>query len=219
METGPTFVRVGLLVTGDVAVRSAHSLQAHRVVDEVVVIGPAKSKSFQVVGSADGCDFLVGHGETAPGLAREHGVPLIWDGPEPAAGVAVWAASPSGLAVALAAREPDPRVVAVAHPEIEDSTPSRSTRFPDPVGRLGVFDGTLGEKPIALARADNEFAACLVEGASRRVTVVDHGGFLSGVSLAAGIAVANGTPRPVWDRPLPYLEAAIEMGLVMAESG
>jgi len=218
VEAGPTVVKVGLLVTGDVAVRSAHSLQSHPGVDEVVVIGPAKSKSFEVVASAEECDYLVGHGDTAPGLARDHGVPLIWDGPHPEDGVAVWAASPPGLALALAARESDPRLVAVAHPDIDDSATTHTTRFPDPVGRLGVFDATVGDKPVALARSNNDFAACLVEGAGRRVTVVDHGGFLSGVALAAAIAVADGIPRPVWEGSLPYLEAVTEMGLVMAES-
>ncbi len=42
-------MRIGLLVTGDTSVRAAHSLQAHPGVDEVVVIGPAQSKSFEVV--------------------------------------------------------------------------------------------------------------------------------------------------------------------------
>ncbi|MFP4074456.1 MAG: hypothetical protein ACLFVZ_10500, partial [Actinomycetota bacterium] len=64
----------------------------------------------------------------------------------------------------------------------------------------------------------NEFAACLAVGASRRVTVVDHGGFMAGVALAAAVAAANGTNRSVWDEALAYLEAATEMGLVMAES-
>jgi hypothetical protein len=211
-------VRVGLLVTGDTAVRSAHSLQAHPDVDEVVVIGPAKSKSFAVVGSAEGCDYLVGHGEAAPGLARKHGVPLIWDGEDPEEGVAVWGASPTGLAIALAAREPDPRLVAVAHPEIDPKGTTHTTRFPDPIGRVGVVDGSIGGRPVALAHSPNDFAACLAVGAGRRVTVVDHGGFLSGVALAAGIAVGNGSSRPIWDDALPYLETATAMGLVMAES-
>lgn len=219
MEAGPSFVRVGLLVTGDTAVRSAHSLQAHPGVDEVVVVGPAKSRSFEVAENADGCDLLVGHGEKAPRLARKHGVPLIWDGEGPEEeGVAVWGASPTGLAIALASREPDPRLVAVAHPDIPGSDTTRSTRFPDPVGRVEVFDATLGGRPVALAASPNEFAACLAVGAGRRVTVVDHGGFMSGVALAAGIAAANGVGRPVWDEALSYLEAATEMGLVMAES-
>lgn len=210
-------MKVGLLVTGDIAVRSAHSLQAHPGVAEVVVIGPAQSKSFEVVDSAEGCDYLVGHGESAPALARENGVPLIWDGEGPEEGVAVWGASPTGLAIALASREADQRLVAVAHPEIDDARTSRTTRFPDPVGRLGVFDGTVGGRPVALAHSPNEFAACLAVGASRRVTVVDHGAFLSGVALAAGVAAANGSGGPVWESALPYLEAVIEMGLVMAE--
>jgi hypothetical protein len=212
-------VRVGLLVTGDTAVRAAHSLQAHPEVDDVVVIGPARSKSFTVVDDAASCDLLVGNGPTAPGIARRQGVPLIWDGEGPREGVTVWGASPTGLALALAAREPDPRLVAVAHPEIENGGSSRSTRFPDPIGNLGIFDATLGGRPVALARSPNEFAACLAVGAARSVTVVDHGGFLSGVALAAGIAAANGTDRPVWEDSLSYLEAATEMGLVMAESG
>lgn len=212
-------MRVGLLVTGDVSVRAAHSLQAHPGVDEVVVIGPAKSKSFEVVESADDCDYLVGSGPTAPGLARKQGRPLIWDGDQPEDGLAVWGASPIGVAIALASREPDPRLVAVAHPSIDGSGSTRTTRFPDPVGRLGVRDTQVDGRPIALARSNNEFAACLTVGAGRRVTVVDHGDFLSGVALAAGVAVAGDEPVPVWERALPYLEAATEMGLVMAESG
>jgi hypothetical protein len=199
-------------------VRAAHSLQAHPGVEEVVVIGPAKSKSFEVVDSAQSCDYLVGSGPSAPGLARKQGRPLIWDGDEPAESVAVWGASPVGVAIALAAREPDPRLVAVAHPAIDSNGSTRTTRFPDPVGRLGVRDTQVGGRPIALAHSTNEFAACLAVGASRRVTVVDDGAFLSGVSLAAGIAAVGDDPKPVWENALPYLEAATEMGLVMAES-
>ena len=211
-------MRVGLLVTGDTAVRSAHSLQAHPGVDEVVVVGPARSKSFEVVPTAEDCDYLVGHGAAAPELARKHGVPLIWDGAEPGDGVAVWGASPTGLAIALASREADPRLVAVAHPEFDDKGGDRTTRFPEPIGRVGVVDSSLGGRPVALAGSPNDFAACLAVGATRRVAVVDHGAFMSGVALAAGIAVANGPVRPVWEDALPYLEAVTEMGLVMAES-
>lgn len=212
-------MRVGLLVTGDTAVRSAHSLQTHPGVDEVVVIGPARSKSFEVVDTADDCAYLVGHGPSAPALARKHGVPLIWDGEGPEEGVAVWGAGPAGLALCLAARESDPRLVAVAHPDIPNKGTTRTTRFPDPVGRVGVFDATLGGRPVALGPSPNDFAACLTMGGTRRVTVLDHGGFLSGVALAAGIAIANGSGRPVWDDALSYLQAITEMGLVMAESG
>lgn len=211
-------MRVGLLVTGDISVRAAHTLQAHPGVDEVVVVGPAKSKSFEVVDTAKDVDYLVGSGPSAPGLAHKHGKPLIWDGDEPADGVVVWGASPVGIAITLAAREPDPRLVAVAHPAIDGNGSSRTTRFPDPVGRLGVRDVQVSGRPVALAQSNNEFAACLAVGGSRRVTVVDDGNFLSGVALAAGIAAAGDTPAPVWERALPYLEAATEMGLVMAES-
>lgn len=211
-------MRIGLLVTGDISVRAAHALQAHPGIDDVVVIGPAKSKSFEVAETAEECDLLVGSGPTSPGLAIKHGVPLVWDGDEAAEGVAVWGSSPVGLALALATREADPRLVAVAHPAIDGNGASRTTRFPDPVGRLGVRDEQVDGRPIALASSTNEFAACLAVGAGRRVTVVDHGDFLSGIALAAGVAVAGRTPAPVWERSLRYLEAATEMGLVMAES-
>ena len=198
--------------------RAAHTLQAHGPVDEVVVIGPATSKSFEVVDTAAGCDLLVGSGPSAPEMARRHAVPLIWDGEEGGEGIAVWGASPVGVALALAAREPDPRLVAVAHPDLAEGQPGRTTRFPDPVGRVGVEDGEFGGRPVALAHSPNEFAACLAVGAGRRVTVVDHGAFMSGVALAAGVAAANGGSGPVWDAALPYLETVTEMGLVMAES-
>lgn len=212
-------MRIGLLVTGDTSVRAAHSLQAHPGVDEVVVIGPAQSKSFEVVGTAAGCDCLVGSGDTAPRLAQRHGVPLIWDGLESHPGVAVWGASPEGIALALATREPDPRLVALAHPEVAEGPTTRATRFPDPVGRVEVRDEQLDGRPIAIGRSPNEFSACLVEGATRRVTVVDHGAFLAGVALAAAVSCLDGDERPVWDSALPYLQTVTEMGLVMAESG
>lgn len=212
-------MRVGLLVTGDTSVRAAHSLQAHPGVTEVVVVGPAQSKSFEVVDTADGCDYLVGSGPDAPARATRANVPLIWDGGGPEDGVAVWGASPLGLVLALASREPDPRLVAIAHPDFPSGGTGRTTRFPDPVGRVSVADDTFGGRPIAIAHSPNEFAACLAEGASRRVTVVDHGRFLSGVALAGGIAAVQDDPGPVWDKALPYLEAVTEMGLVMAESG
>ena len=213
-------MRVGLLVTGDTSVRAAHSLQAHPGVDEVVVIGPATSRSFEVVATAAGCDFLVGSGPTAPGLARQHGVSLIWDGDAAdGVGLAAWGASPAGLTVALASREPDPRLVAVAHPDIDGTGASRQTRFPDPVGRVAVRDDRYGGRPLAVGHSPNEFAACLAVGAERRVAVVDHGAFMSGVALAAGISVASDSGSSVWESALPYLEAAAEMGLVMAESG
>lgn len=211
-------MRIGLLVTGDVSVRAAHSLAAHGGIDEVVVLGPATSKSFEVVEDAAGCDYLVGSGPSAPETARGHDVPLIWDGTKIEDGVAVWGASPTGLALALAAREPDPRLVAVAHPDLAIDTFDRTTRFPDPVGRVGVREAQLDGRPVAEAHSPNEFAACLAVGVNRRVAVVDHGHFLSGVALAAGIAVANGGTVAVWDKPLPYLETATDMGLVMAES-
>ncbi|HEX6222143.1 MAG TPA: hypothetical protein VF115_13715 [Acidimicrobiia bacterium] len=211
-------MRIGLLVTGDVSVRAAHSLAAHTGIDDVVVVGPANSKSFEVVETAEGCDYLVGSGPSAPQMARNQGVPLVWDGATADEGVAVWGASPTGLALALAARESDPRLVAVAHPDLVIDVFDRTTRFPDPVGRVGVREAQLDGRPVAQAHSPNEFAACLAIGARRRVTVVDHGHFLSGVALAAGVSIANGGTVGVWEAALPYLETATEMGLVMAES-
>lgn len=210
-------MRIGLLVTGDASVRAGHSLAAHPGIDELVVIGPARSKSFEVVDTAEGCDFLIGCGEQAPKMARRHGVSLVWDGDQPAKGVSVWGASPLGLVLALAAREDDPRLVAVAHKDFLDGATDRFTRFPEPVGRVGVHDERPGGRPVAVGRSRNQFSACLVEGASRRVTIVDDGSFLAGISLAAGVAVAMEDGGAVWDSALTYLEAATAMGLVMAE--
>lgn len=209
-------MRIGVLVTGDVAVRAAHSLGAHPQVDEVVVVGPARSKSFEVVDSAEGCDFLVGSGPEAPGRARSHGVPLLWDGESLERGVQVWGASPQGLTLAMASRETDPRLVALAHPGLAGGKDHRA-RFPAPIGRLEVSDSTYAGRRIAIAASPNEFAACLAIGAGRRVTIIDDGLFLSGIALAAAIAVAGEDPKPVWDSALAYLQAATGMGLVMAE--
>lgn len=209
-------MRIGVLVTGDIAVRAAHSLSAHPGIDEVVVIGPARSKSFPVVSDPEGCAFLLGTGRDAPERARALGVDLIWDGDEAEPGVRVWGGSPVGLALALAAREPDPRLVAVAHPDLDEGDRSQ-IRFPDPIGPASVADVVLDGRPVAVARSSTPFAAALVEGAQRKVTIVDDGDFLSGIALAAAVMVAGAEPAPVWDHALDYLQAATAMGLVMAE--
>ncbi|MEX1124429.1 MAG: hypothetical protein WD895_09430 [Acidimicrobiia bacterium] len=206
---------VGVLVTGDTAVRAAHSLSAHRTVDEVVVVGPARSKSFRVVPSAEGCDLLVGTGPDAPALARNHGVRLIWDGESTEEGVIVAGGSPAGLALAMASREPDPRLVAVAHPDYAEGS-DHAVRFPEPVGRATVADTTYSQRRVAMANSPNRFAACLAVGAGRSVTIVDDGAFLSGIALAAGVDLAGDTPLMVFDDALTYLQTATDMGLVMA---
>lgn len=203
-------------MTGDIAVRAAHSLAAHHSVDEVVVVGPARSKSFEVVESAEGCDLLVGSGPDAPKRASKHGVQLLWDGASSEESVRVWGASPQGLTLAMASRESDPRLVAVAHPNIDGGRDHRA-RFPDPIGTLDVADGTYAGHRLGAAASPSPFAACLAIGADRRVTMIDDGDFLSGIALAAAVAVADGDPMPVWEAALPYLQTATEMGLVMAE--
>jgi hypothetical protein len=209
-------VRVGVLASGDTAVRAAHSLAAHSTVEEVVVIGPARSRSFRVVPDATECDILVGSGTGAPGRARKLETPLLWDGETPEEGVMVWGATPIGLALALAAREPDPRIVAAAHPDFDEGS-DHLVRFPDPVGSVKVADATFAGRRVALAHSPDRFAACLAVGSERMVTIVDDGGFLSGIALAAGIDALNGDPAAVWDRALPYLKAAAALGLVMAD--
>ena len=210
-------MRIGVLVTGDIAVRAAHSLSTHPEVDEVVVIGPARSRSFEVVDDAEGCDYLIGSGDEAPGIASQHQVPLLWDGETNERGVAVWGASPQGLTLALASRETDPRLVALAHPSLDGGKDHRA-RFPDPIGRIDVADAVYSGHRIGLGQSPNEFAACLAIGANRRVTIIDSGLFLSGVALAAAIAATGADPGPVWETALPYLEATTELGLVMAEN-
>ncbi len=209
-------MRVGVLVTGDNAVRAAHSLSAHPTVDEVVVIGPARSKSFEVVPSAAGCDLLLGSGPDAPGLARKHGVDLIWDGETLEPGVRVAAGSVAGIALALADRETDLRLVAASHPDYEEGE-DHAVRFPEPVGAGAVTDLSYAGRRIALAHSGNRFAACLAVGARRRVTIVDDAAFLSGVALAAAADVAGSEPTLVFERSLDYLQAATAMGLVMAD--
>ncbi len=211
-------MKIGVLVTGDTAVRAAHSLSAHPTVDEVVVIGPARSKSFKVVETADDCDLLIGTGDSAPKEARKLDVPLVWDGDSPVEGVAVWGANPSGMTLALAARETDPRLVAMAHPEAAGGS-DHVARFPDPIGTLDVADTTYSGQRLSVGRSPNEFCACLAVGAARKVTIVDNGDFLSGIALAAGVEVAGEEPLAVWDEALVYLQCATTMGLVMAEDG
>ena len=209
-------MKVGVLASGDTAVRAAHCLSAHDGVEEVVVVGPARSRSFRVVPDASECDLLIGSGDAAPARARKFGVPLLWDGDNPAEGVIVWGASPVGLALALGAREPDPRIIAVAHPDLEEGF-DHQVRFPDPVGPAKVADTTFGGKHVALAKSPDRFAACLAVGSERQVTIVDDGTFMSGIALAAAIDIVGEEPAPVWDSALAYLQAVAVMGLVMAE--
>jgi hypothetical protein len=182
----------------------------------VVVIGPARSRSFRVVPDASEVDFLIGSGDGAPVLARKLGAPLLWDGDNPADGVLVWGASPVGLALALGAREPDPRIIAVAHPDLDEGF-DHQVRFPDPVGAAKVADATFGGKHVALAQSPDRFAACLAVGSERQVTIVDDGAFMSGIALAAAIDVLAEEAAPVWESALAYLQSAAAMGLVMAE--
>jgi hypothetical protein len=120
------------------------------------------------------------------------------------------------LALALADREPDPRLVAAVHPNLASGTDT-TARFPDPIGLLSIADSEYGGRRLASGRSNNEFAAALAVGTSRRVTIVDSADFLSGIALAAAVDVAAGHPRPVWQDPLTYLTTATAMGLVMAE--
>ena len=155
-------------------------------------------------------------GTPLPVRARKLEVPLLWDGDNPAEGVIVWGASPVGLALALGAREPDPRVIAVAHPDLEEGF-DHQVRFPDPVGPAKVADATFGGKHVALAKSPDRFAACLAVGSERQVTIVDDGAFMSGIALAAAIDIVGEGAAPVWDSALAYLQTAAVMGLVMAE--
>jgi hypothetical protein len=182
----------------------------------VVVIGPATSKSFQVVPDAADCDYLIGSGPDAPARASRLGRPLIWDGEGAETSVAVFGAGARGLTLAVAARESDLQLVAVAHPDLEAGG-DRTIAYPEPVGIQPSRDEVYGGKRLATAGSPNGFAACLVSGAGRRVAIVDDAAFLSGVALAAGFGVLDEGPVPVWEEALSYLRTAVAMGLVMAE--
>lgn len=211
-------MKVGVLVTGDTAVRAAHSLSAQDGISEVVVIGPARSKSFKVVDDASGCDVLVGSGPKAPALARKHGLPLVWDGTGPKTGVRVWGADPAGITISLSIGESDRRLVAVAHPEISSNGEDRRVRFPAPVGLTMVRDTSVDGQPLAVGRSKNEYASSYVVAGSRTLTILEDGKFMGGVALAAGVSVLSDTPRPVWDAPETYLSTVFSMGLVLAEA-
>jgi hypothetical protein len=128
--------------------------------------------------------------------------------------VSVYGASPEGLTLALAARETDPRVIAVAHPDLEGGDDQR-IRFPDPIGSLGTINTVYAGRSLAVAKASDRFAVCLAVGTERRVTVIDDAAFMSGIALAAGVAALNGGATAVWDEALAYLNTATEMGLAM----
>lgn len=215
MAAHPAIVRIGVLMTGDRAVRAAHSLAADPLAEEVVVVGPAKSRSFKVVEEPSQCDLLIGSGPTAPAKAREFGLPLVWDGKKRTNGVSVWGANLAGLALAMAERESRVTTIAIADPDAPAGSGS-SVRFAKPVGATQVAEIALNGHSLLQGKSYNDHAGCLVVSKSRRVTIIDKADFLSGIALAAGVAVLAGEPRPVWDASLVYLETAVAMGLVMA---
>ena len=211
-------MKVGVLIGGgDHSVRAAHSLAADPLTELVVVVGPAKSRSFKIVDDPSGLDVLVGSGPDAPKQALGFGLPLIWDGIERVEGARVWGASVSGMAAAMATRERRVEVVAAAHPDHPPGGGS-SLRFARPVGATQVDSVTHGPHQVLVGKSYNDYAACLVLARKRRLTIVDQAAFISGIALAAGLAVFADSPRAVWDDALPYLETATGMGLVMAEA-
>jgi len=187
------------------------------MVDELVVLGPAKSSNFRVVKSAEGLDLLVGSGSGAPPEARKHGLPLVWDGNEQVDGVQVWGASIFGIAAAIARRHRATTLVAAAHPDLPQGS-GQSVRFARPVGATQVDEVMAGQTAVGLGKSYNEYAACLVTTRRRQFTVVDRSAFLSGIALAAAVAAVGSDPQPVWASALKYLETATGMGLVMAEA-
>lgn len=210
-------MKIGVPAEGETASRAAHSLAAHPLVEELVIVGPATSRYYRVVDDPSGCDLLVVTGPDAPERHVSHGIPMVWDGPGPRPGVVVWAASPVGLALAMAEREDDPTLVAAAHPALGARTGER-LRFPDPVGRVAVSELEGGGRRLHAGGVSGSDAAVMVRSRERSVAIVDDAGFMSGVTLAAGIVVADGTPKPVWEAALDYMNAVTQMGLVMAES-
>lgn len=207
---------VGVIISDETSIRAAQSLAAHPGVDEVVVFSPATSKAFRVVQNASGVDYAFGTGPVAPERARRLEVPLIWDGEAAEDGVVVHGASARGLALAVAARESDPQLVAVAHPDLEGGN-HQKIRFPDPVGRRPARDDLYSGRRVATAHSDNQFAAVLTNGVARRVAIVDDASFMDGIALAAAIGAIDDEPVAVWDSALAYLRTATEMGLTMAE--
>ena len=210
-------MKVGVLIGGDIPVRAAHSLAADPLVDSVVVVGPAKSRSFDVVDDPSACDVLIGSGRESLRRARRFGLPLIWDLDEPADGVAVWGASPFGVAASMSVREKKANLAALAHPDA-DAANGRSVRFARPVGATQTSPVRADGHVVHVGRSYNEYAACLVTSKSRSVTVVDRAAFMSGVALAAGVSVFTAQPRATWEDALTFLETAVGMGLVMAEA-
>lgn len=209
-------MRLVVVVDGETTTRAAHSLSTHPGVEQVAVLGPAKSTHFDTVTSLAGFDAVVGT-DKAAAPSREAGLPVIVSGDLPGqAGVS--GASIPGLALALAVGVEGVHSVAVAVPgeEMGDET----VTFPSPIdarpAHRELFDGH--EVQVA---DSNELAAAMVLGESRHRVVVDHPPFLAGIALAAGIGVfLEGPvtePIPTWTRSRAYLRTAVEMGLVVGE--
>jgi hypothetical protein len=128
---------------------------------------------------------------------------------------AVWAASPSGLGVAMASRSAgNHKELALAAPGPPAGVADPRVRFPRPIGSRRVRNLEGLPIPAVLAGGPGPWAAILVKGGDEERAVVDDDAFMQAVTLAAAIALlpVEGM-EPVWNRPEAYLAKVEEMGL------
>jgi hypothetical protein len=209
-------VRLLVTVETDLDRRAAQALAADPQVETVLTLGGAV-QGIKAWDPSTPIDAVIGRDDNAQRVAAEHGVAAIVPVLEASVFVtpAVWAASPAGLAMAMAMRvEGEVREVALAAPGPAAGMTDRRVSFPRPIGarRARAMAGL--PVPALVAGGPGPFGAVLIKGPDEERAVVDDDAFMQAVTLAAGIALLPAAGRePVWSRPQAYLAKVEEMGL------
>ncbi|HLT96986.1 MAG TPA: hypothetical protein VK070_09390 [Acidimicrobiia bacterium] len=206
-------MRVVVAVEGEVTTRAAHSLASHPGI-EVSLLGGDGIARFPRVDDATGHDAVVGVSR-AKRVALEAGIPAVVTGELDGSPGVAWA-SVAGLALALASGLNETERVAVAIPG--DHTGDRTVVFPSPIDAQRARREMVGDREVEIAGTNGELAAALALGTQRHRVIVDHHRFMEGIALAAGVLLVEpGVSLAVWERPDAYLQASVEMGLVIGE--
>ena len=218
----PSTIDVVVHVSGETEIRAAQALAAEPGIGRIALLRatppPSWGDRIRRVETVEGFTVVIGTGAPAASEAAAAGLPAVLTDhpPQTTAPAVVWA-SPTGLALALAADNPDATVV-VTEPGPPLARGEVTAAFPPPVGRV-VADG-IDHLGVRRAPVDGEFGGVLVEQDGRITAVVDDRRFLAAACLAAGVAIISHVDdvTPVWRRAQRYLAAVHRFGLVTAEA-
>lgn len=223
MGTAATTMRVAVDRHGEPAGRAIRVLLAEPAVATVgTLAGEGDGDRLRSVGRLSDWDLLVSDGRPDQALHRatEAGIPLILASrvstPSPPSIPVLHRCAIDGLARALGVEHDTDQV---AFTQSGRPLPvGELVLFPPPVGSLRARrtqDGDL------VAPTDRAWAGIAVTDGTTMIGVADHGLFLAGIALAAGVLAFAGSTSPAGVHeparfPHEYLAAAEEAGLEIA---